>query len=61
MCLHTFIGLFMAYRFICVMCFIAKNRRMFKFSKTYAHICFTQYVLSIYYVKCHVKFTAEKC
>ena len=41
----------MAYRFICVMGFIPKNSFMFCFSKTDAHICFTEYVLSIYCVK----------
>ena len=50
MYLHSFICLLMAYCFICVMCFIPKNSFMFNFSKTGAHICFTEYVLSIYCV-----------
>ena len=37
-----FICLLMAYRFICVMCFIPNYRFMFNFSKTGAHICFTK-------------------
>jgi len=51
MCLHTLICHLMAYRFICVMCFIPKNCFMFNFSKTHAHICLTEYVLSKYWVK----------
>jgi len=52
LCLQTFICLLMAYRFICLMCFIPKKSFMFNFSKTDAHICFTEHVLSIYCVKC---------
>jgi len=51
MCLHSFICLLMAYRFICVMCFFPKNSFIFFVNKTDAHICFTEYVLSIYCVK----------
>jgi len=32
MCLHTFICLLMAYRYMCVMCFIRKASFMFNFS-----------------------------
>jgi len=42
--LHIFICLLMAYRFLCVRCFIPKNSFMFNFNKTDAHICFTEYV-----------------
>jgi len=53
-CLHTFIYLLMAHRFICIMCFIPKNSFIFNFSQTDAHVCFTEYGLSIYCVKCIV-------
>ena len=52
MCLHAFICLLIAYCFICVMCFIQKNSCMFNFTKTDAHICFTEYVMSVYCIKC---------
>jgi len=39
----------------------SNNSFMFNFSKTGAHICFTEYVLSIYYVKCSREINAEKC
>jgi len=54
MYLHTFICLLMAYHFICVMCFIPKDSFIYNFSKTDAHICFTEYVLSKYCVKCTI-------
>ena len=54
MCLHTFICLLMAYQFICFMYFIPKDSFMSYFSKTDAHMCSTEYVMSIlvYCVKC---------
>jgi len=49
---HTLIScIIMANRLICVMCFVPKNSFMFNFIKTVAHICLTEYVLSIYCVK----------
>ena len=53
-CLHTCICLLVAYRFIFLMCFVLNNSFMFNFSRTDAHICFTEYVLSKYYVICMV-------
>jgi len=49
--LHTFISLLMTYRF-CAMYLIPKNSFMFNFSNTDAHICLTEYVLSICCLKC---------
>jgi len=53
----------MAYRFICVMCFIPKYSFKFNFSKTDAHNCFTEYDMNIscevYNMRRHVKFTTK--
>ena len=44
--------LLVAHCFICVVCFISKHSFKFNFSKTNAQIRLTEYVVSIYFIKC---------